>query len=284
MLSLIIPTYNEADNVEPLHERVRAALAGEEYEVVFVDDSVDDTPVRVARLAERDARVRLLHRSAGRGLSSAVVAGLRIARGDEIAVIDADLQHPPEVLVALLQALRSAQADVVVPSRYRPGGSPGGLSLPRRWLSLAGRAVAQALLSEARRTTDPMSGFFVARRAAADRLLGSSPRGFKILLELLVRGGPGLRLAELPYRFAPRRSGQSKLGWRTQVEYLAQLTDLVLQSGEDRRQIAGWLVAGAGVALNGAVLSLLLNVHFGGAYGSLLGVLFFPSHASMLIR
>lgn len=284
MLSLIVPTYNEADNVGPLHERVRAALAHEEYEVIFVDDSVDDTPVRVARIAERDRRVRLLHRTSGRGLSAAVVAGIRIARGDEVAVIDADLQHPPEILPLLLRELRSAQVDVVVPSRYMPGGSPGGLSLPRRWLSLAGRALAHALLCEARLTSDPMSGCFVARRAAADRLVGTSPQGFKILLDLLVRGGPGLRVAEIPYRFAPRVQGESKLGWRTQVEYLAQLLDLLIDSRENRRQIVWWFVAGAGAALNVFVLALLLSVHFGGTYGSLLGVLFFPSHAAMLIR
>lgn len=284
MLSLIVPTYNECDNVKPLSERLRAALGEEDYEVLFVDDSTDDTPLRLAQMAKADPRVRFLHRTSGRGLATAVVEGIRLVRGELVAVIDADLQHPPELLPELLRALRESGADVVVPSRYIPGGDPGGLSLPRRWLSLGGRALSQFLLAEARLTTDPMSGFFVARRSVADQLVDTRPQGFKILLEMLVRGGSDLRVCEVPYRFAPRRSGESKLGWRTQIEFGRQLLGLVVESEENRRQVTWWFVAGAGVAVNVFFLSLLMGVHSGRTFGSLIGALFFVSHASMLVR
>lgn len=284
MLSLIVPTYNERDNVDLLWERVTGALAGEDFEILYVDDSTDDTPERVSRIAAVDPRVRLLHRTEGRGLATAVVAGVGIARGDLVAVIDGDLQHPPEILPELLAAMRSSNADVIVPSRYIPGGDPGGLSLPRRLLSLAGRALAQFLLTEARLTTDPMSGFFVARRSVAKRLVGSEPLGFKILLEMLVRGGPHLRVHEVPYRFASRTHGQSKLGWKTQVEYGHQVLGLMLLGKDNRRQVGWWLVGGAGVAANLIFLSMLLGVPASTAYGSLIGALFFVTHASMLVR
>ncbi len=256
MLSLIIPTFNERDNIQPLYERVRGALGAEEYEIIFVDDSVDDTTREIAHLAAQDPRVRLLHRRE-RGLSTAVIAGFGAAQGDLVAVMDADLQHPPEILSQMLDAQRQRRADLVVPSRYVEGGSPGGLDGPiRRMLSLGGRALAHLMLRESRVTTDPMSGYFLATREAVLPLLGTRPKGFKILLELLVRGRVR-RAVEVAYSFAERSANQSKLGWKTQVDYLRQLLDLVTVHPENTRFFLFALVGGTGVAVNAALFALL---------------------------
>ncbi len=258
MLSLIIPTFNERDNIQPLYERVRNALGAEEYEIIFVDDSVDETTREIARLAAEDPRVRLLHRRE-RGLSTAVIAGFGAAQGDLVAVMDADLQHPPEILPRMLEAQRQRTADLVVPSRYIDGGNPGGLDGPiRRMLSLGGRALAHVMLRESRSTTDPMSGFFLATREAVLPLLGAKPKGFKILLELLVRGRVR-RTVEVPYTFAARSANQSKLGWKTQVDYLRQLLDLVPVHPENTRFFLFALVGATGVAVNAALFALLTS-------------------------
>lgn len=280
MLSLIIPTYNERENVAPLYERCLGALAGEDFEILFVDDSQDDTPAEIRRLCAVDPRVRLLHRDR-RGLASAVVDGVRSARGDLVAVIDGDLQHPPEVLTRMLQTQRAENADLVVPSRYMPGGDPGGLS-PLRWLlSVGGKLLAQIVLSEARETTDPLSGCFLATRETVSVLENTAPRGFKILLELLVRGAPA-RVRDVPYSFMPRTAEHSKLGWTTQVSYLRQLLELVPINPDNTRFFLFALIGATGVAVN-AALFLLLNgtlqssVPFAAVLASLLA-----SHAAML--
>ena len=258
MLSLIIPTFNERDNIQPLYERVRNALGAEEYEIIFVDDSVDETTREIARLAAEDPRVRLLHRRE-RGLSTAVIAGFGAAQGDLVAVMDADLQHPPEILPQMLEAQRQRTADLVVPSRYIDGGNPGGLDGPiRRMLSLGGRALAHLMLRESRATTDPMSGYFLATREAVLPLLSAKPKGFKILLELLVRGRVR-RTVEVPYTFAARSANQSKLGWKTQVDYLRQLLDLVPVHPENTRFFLFALVGATGVAVNAALFALLTS-------------------------
>ncbi len=280
MLSLIVPTYNERENVRPLYRRTVEALNGEDFEIVFVDDSHDDTPDEIRRLSEEDGRVRLLHRME-RGLATAVIDGFKVARGDVLAVIDGDLQHPPEVLANLLRAQRETRADLVVPSRYMPGGDPGGLSGVRRLLSLGGRALAHMLLRESRATTDPMSGCFVVTRAAAAPILGSRPKGFKILLELMVRGEVH-RTVDVPYAFAPRDAGHSKLGWRTQVDYLRQLLDLVTVNPDNTRFLLFALIGSTGVAVNAALFALMTSGYFDTIpYGTLLASLI-ASHVALL--
>ncbi|HKS70631.1 MAG TPA: glycosyltransferase, partial [Ktedonobacterales bacterium] len=166
LLSLVVPTRNERDNVAPLARRVATALSAVEYELIFVDDSDDETPAAIRRVMAADPCVRLLHREprqrAG-GLSSAVVAGIRQARGAFVAVLDGDLQHPPELLPQLLAA--GQDSDVVVASRYVPGGGSGGLDgLTRQLVSRGSKLAAQALFARVRPCTDPMSGFFLFRR------------------------------------------------------------------------------------------------------------------------
>ena len=230
-VSLIVPTRNEAGNVSELLVRLGRLPAGVLGEVIFVDDSDDDTAAAIAYLAPGvDFPVDVVHREPGMrtdGLSGAVVEGFRRARGPWLAVMDADLQHPPEVLADLLAAAESAGADLVCATRNREGGDRGGLGAARDVISRTFAVFARrAFPRRLRGVSDPMSGFFVVRRAAFDP--GAlRPTGFKILLEILVRT-PGLQRAEVGYEFAPRYAGDSKASLRQGVVYLRHLARLRL--------------------------------------------------------
>jgi glycosyltransferase involved in cell wall biosynthesis len=215
-LSVLVPTRNESGNVEPLVQRLRLALRGIPCEVLFVDDSDDSTPAVVDALArsggEDGFQVSLLHRSPGSrdgGLGGAVVAGLRRAAGEWVCVIDGDLQHPPELVPQLLETALADDADLVVASRFLAQGDGTALPPVRTLISRVAAATAKATFSRALGSlSDPMSGFFLVRREAVDPDV-LQPVGFKILVEIVVRTR-GLRIAELPYTFAVRHSGDSK--------------------------------------------------------------------------
>lgn len=224
LLSLVIPTYNERGNLGPLLEELRRLLDGAvpaDYELIVVDD---DSPDRTWELAEEISRknpqVRVLRRRAERGLSAAVVAGWKSARGEVWGVIDADLQHPPAVILPLLAAMQ-AGADLAVATRHRPGGGVSDWKWYRRILSRGAQAVAVALMPAARLVSDPMSGFFLVRATtlALDRI---RPLGYKILLDVLAHGN--LRaIREVPYVFRERTSGGSKVTLRQYREFLLQV-------------------------------------------------------------
>jgi dolichol-phosphate mannosyltransferase len=225
VLSVVIPTYNERDNIRALVYRLKRALAYVPHELIFVDDSTDDTPAIIRQMRAQYSGVRLLCRTGERGLATAVLAGFRMARGEFVCVIDADLQHPPELLPAMLEVLARERSDIVVASRYVPGGSAAGLQgWWRRCASLACRWLVHALFPETRRTTDPLSGYFMFRRGIAP-VDGLAPLGFKILLELLVRT-PYARIQDVPYIFAPRLHAGSKAGLRPAIEFLHHLVRL----------------------------------------------------------
>lgn len=280
MLSVIVPTFNEGVNVERMYEAVSAAFPDEPFEILYVDDSTDDTTERIRRLAAQDSRVRLLRGATRRGLARSVVEGIQAARGEYVAVLDGDLQHPPSLLPYLLDVLRRGEADLVVPSRYVPGGSPGGLSPVRRFISLGARLLAQAVLKEARRTTDPLGGFFVVRRKALEGVQ-LSPRGWKILLEVLVRGRIE-RVVDVPYAFQPRTAGDSKLTLAVELQFLRHLVDLFLASPESQRFWMFAVVGASGVLVNALAFTLFL--HLGDRYDRLWVVLasLFASHVAML--
>lgn len=228
LLSLVVPTRNERDNVLPLLNRVARALGATDYDVLFVDDSDDDTPDVIRAAIAMHPCVRLLHRAESEragGLATAVVAGLAEARGQYIAVIDGDLQHPPEVLRTMLSA--AADADIVVASRYIAGGSSAGLDgVHRQLVSRSSRALAATLFPRISACTDPMSGFFLFRREVVDGV-ELRPTGFKILLEVLVRGKWN-RLSEVPFHFEGREAGTSKASVQQGVAYLRHLRELRL--------------------------------------------------------
>ena len=256
-LSIIVPTYNEAPNVEPLVKRIDAALSDIDYELLFVDDSSPDGTAEVARALSGRFPVRVIVRTEDRGLAPSVVEGFRQAEGDLLAVIDADLQHPPERLPDLVEKARGG-ADVVVGSRYEPGGGVEGWTFDRKIVSLGARFLAYLFTPSARRSTDPLSGFFLVRKAAIDGV-ALRPVGYKILLEILVRGRVN-RVEAVPYMFADRTAGASKYGLREQKNYLRHLARLAPADPELRRFVKFCLVGGSGVLVNMGLLWFLTEI------------------------
>lgn len=223
-LSLVIPTRDERGNVRPLLAELDAALAGTVWEAIFVDDSTDGTDREVERAAAADPRIRLVHRSGpGLNLANAVVTGFALASGTYVCVLDADLQHPPDRIPAMLETARHTNADIVIASRYVPGGSAGGLAGPLRRLYSVGLKTLSRMLFPRRLAgiSDPLGGFFLVRRGV---LAGVplQPLGYKILLEVLVRA-PWRRVREVPYRFRPRRHGLSKADLPQGIAFLRHL-------------------------------------------------------------
>ncbi|WP_067164426.1 glycosyltransferase [Microbacterium sp. TNHR37B] len=265
-LSIIVPTYNEAPNVAELVRRVAAALDGAgggvrtTAEIIFVDDSTDDTPEVVRLVAEQaPLPVRLIHRTVRTGgLGGAVVEGLRAATADACLVMDGDLQHPPEKIPELVARFDEGDVDVVVASRYAGGGTAHGLADRTRVLvSKASTAITKAMFPvRLRDVTDPMTGFFLVSRAAVD-LDGLRPRGFKILLEMLVRRS--FRVAEVPFDFADRHAGESKASVRQGIHFLAQLA--ALRFG---KMSLFAIIGGLGAVLNVGIVAAL--THWGVGY------------------
>ncbi|PZU93792.1 MAG: sulfonate ABC transporter permease [Leptolyngbya sp.] len=229
-LSLAIPTYNEGQNIGPLVERLIALLdqsIPQDYELIVVDDDSPDFTWNTAlELQATYPQVRVLRRQDERGLSSAVIRGWQIAQGRILGVIDADLQHPPVVLIGLLNAIQQG-ADLAVGSRHVEGGGVSEWSLARRVLSRGAQTVGLLLLPRVvGRVSDPMSGFFMVRREAiAGPLL--NPKGYKILLEVLGRGTIDT-IAEVGYVFQERQEGASKVTWRQYIDYIHHLLRLRL--------------------------------------------------------
>ena len=207
-LALAVPALNEADNVGPALERAGKALGEIPHEIIVVDDdSTDGTAERVRAVAANDPRVRLIVRKQERGLASAVVRGWQASDAPVLGVMDADLQHPPELLPQLWAAIEGG-ADLAVASRYVPSASVGDWNWGRRVLSRLGIWVTRVALPKARAVSDPASGFFLVRRQAIEGI-PLEAQGFKLLVELLERGRI-TRIAEVPFEFGVRRAGKSK--------------------------------------------------------------------------
>ncbi len=222
-LSVVVPTYNEAENAARLVQRVTTALAGVDFELIFIDDSTDGTERALESLARDKPRLRIVHRTGRRGLATAVTDGIALAKGDVVCVLDADLQHPPEALPALQKALEQTGADLAIASRYVPGGSYE-FTVGRRIVSRVATVMAWILLGRARSVSDPLSGFFAFRRTVVDGVR-LQPIGYKILLEILIRGRIS-RVVEVPYRFEARGAGKSKLTPVQNLEYIRHLLTL----------------------------------------------------------
>ena len=253
-LSLIAPTYCESQNIATLVERVHQSLSGYSYELVVVDDNSPDGTSEIANRLSQQYPVRVITRINERGLASAVVEGFKQASGEILGVIDADLQHPPEVIPELLENVRSG-ADVVIASRYVEGGGSEGWSAGRKIISKGSKLLAQVLLPAARGIKDPLSGFFLLRKEVIDGV-ELSPTGYKILLEVLVKG-KATEVAEVPYIFKVRERGTSNLTSGEGIRYLKHLTRLTgLQAGA-MRFLKFSLVGLSGVLVNEGLLWLL---------------------------
>lgn len=240
-LTVIVPTQNEEGNISTLVSRTDDALSplGLEWEMIFVDDSDDATPSRVHEAAGRGHPVRLLHRAPTErvgGLGGAVDAGFRIALASHlVAVMDGDLQHRPEMLVPLVEAVRNGRADVAIASRRWALASPAGgvARLWRCWVSRASRSLTQLLLPRLADVRDPLAGFFAMRRSVIEGVQ-LRPEGFKILLEVLVRGSWST-VVEIPCELDPRLHGQSKARLDEGVAFGRHLIRLRLAERRTRR-------------------------------------------------
>lgn len=264
MLTLVVPTRNEADNAPVLVREIREALSGVDYRLVFVDDSTDDTPQVIKRLNEEDDRITLIHRVEAEregGLSTAVTTGMDAVVNESLytCVMDADLQHPPEKVREMLEIARSKNADVVVASRYAQGGDYAGLSGPiRRAVSVGTKYLAQLTFKEARKTTDPLTGFFLVRNQAISGIQ-FRPTGFKILLEILVCA-PELKVIEAPFSFQARNAGVSKASMNQGREYLMHILSLFWYVPSAGRFWKFALVGASGTLVN--ILTLVVLAEF----------------------
>ena len=218
-VSVILPTFNERDALPIVFGRVRTALASTSEEVIVVDDSSPDGTAEIASALCAENGGSLIRRPGRRGLASAVLDGMARARGDVVAVLDADGSHPPEVLPQLVAAIQGG-AEFALASRHVPGGSAPGLTASRRAISSVAGALARPLTT----VHDPMSGYFAVRRRILERA-PLRPVGYKIALEVLVKCRPR-PVVEVPFRFGPRIAGVSKLGQAEIGNYLAHLTRL----------------------------------------------------------
>src|SRR6266481_6927777 len=219
-LSVVVPTFNERDNVTVLYRRLDATLKGVAWEVVFVDDNSPDGTWEVVRgLARQDSRVRCIRRIGRRGLSGACIEGILASSGSYAAVIDADLQHDEAQLPKMLGLLQSGEAELVVGSRYIEGGSADSFNKQRAGASQLATEVAKRVLKV--EIKDPMSGFFMIRRDRFEQLAPQiSTQGFKILLDIVATAQGELRTVEVPFTFGSRQHGESKLDSMVALDFL----------------------------------------------------------------
>jgi len=258
-LTVVVPTFNERDNVADTVRALAAALRGIDYEVIFVDDdSPDGTAAAVRTLARNDPRVRVIQRLRRRGLASAVVEGFLASSADYLAVIDGDLQHDERVLPAMLAKIKADGLDIVIGTRNAEGGSVGPFAKSRFRLSRAGQWLAAWVMKGA--VTDPMSGFFLLTRAYFEEVAhGLSNTGFKILLDLLATARRPVRMGEVGYTFRARRAGTSKLDTLVALEFVELLLDKKLGRWLPVSYLVFGLVGGFGVLVNLALTKMFLS-------------------------
>lgn len=258
-LSIVIPTFNERENIVPLIERLRAALVGIAWEVIFVDDDSNDKTVDIVRsLSLGDRRIRAIRRIHRRGLAGACLEGILSTSAPIVAVMDADLQHDETRLVAMLAMMRGNRTDLVVATRYGGEGSSeeGFNSIRQAGSQMAIRLTKRLLKIE---TSDPMSGFFMVKRALIDELAPKlSQQGFKILLDIIASSPVPLKIGEISYVFRPRIHGESKLDASVVFEYLGLL--VAKWSGDivSSRMLLFGMVGLSGVVVHLTMLRLFL--------------------------
>jgi dolichol-phosphate mannosyltransferase len=259
-LTIVVPTFNERANIRPLVGLIDAALPGIAWEVLFVDDdSPDGTADEVRALGREDGRVRVLHRIGRRGLAGATIEGILSSIAPIVAVMDADLQHDETRLATMYAMLRDDPTlDIVIASRHAEGGSAaGGFSaLRRRGSALATRLARRILKVTA---SDPMSGFFMLRRARFNEVVTQlQPEGFKLLLDMLSASRGRWRLAEVPYCFRARRHGTSKLDSAVTFEFFALIVARLSGGLVSIRFVLFGIVGLSGVVVQLGVMRLML--------------------------
>ncbi|MBI5262464.1 MAG: glycosyltransferase family 2 protein [Bradyrhizobium sp.] len=259
-LSVVIPTFNERDNVAVLYRRLEATLSGISWEIIFVDDnSPDGTSEAVRRLAQQDSRVRCIRRIGRRGLSGACIEGILASSAPYAAVMDADLQHDETQLPNMLSLLRSGQAELVVGSRYIEGYRAEGFNKQRAGASALATEVAKQMLQV--KVADPMSGFFMIRRDRFEQLAPKlSVHGFKILLDLVATARGELRTVEVPYTFGARQHGESKLDSMVALDFLGLVLAKLTNDAVSLRFLLFAMVGSIGLVVHLATLFVVLEI------------------------
>jgi len=259
-LSVIVPTFNERDNVAVLFERLAETLEGISWEVIFVDDnSPDGTWQTVQELAQRDPRARCIRRIGRRGLSGACIEGILASSAPCVAVMDADLQHDETQLPKMLGLLQRGEAELVVGSRYIDGGNADSFNRQRRGASEFATTLAKRLLRV--EVADPMSGFFMIRRDRFEQLAPKlSVQGFKILLDIVATAHGKLRVIEIPYAFGSRLHGESKLDSMVALDFLGLLLAKLTGDAVSLRFLLFALVGSIGLLVHLAALDVSFNV------------------------
>jgi len=256
-LAVIIPTFNERENVPIILDALDKALQGIAWEAVIVDDhSPDGTAARAREIALRNPNVRVVERIGRRGLSSACIEGMLATPAPYLAVIDADMQHDESILPKMLERIRQEHLDIVVASRNLEGGSMGNSGPGRVRLSQWGARISRLVCRC--EVSDPMSGFFLLDRKFFELVAGKlTGTGFKILIDLLASSPRPVRLAEVPYHFRARQSGESKLDVNVELEYLFLVVDKIVGGAIPTRFVLFVLVGSLGLLLHLGVLALL---------------------------
>jgi dolichol-phosphate mannosyltransferase len=259
LLSIVVPTFRERDNIAALLDRILGVVGDLRWEIVFVDDdSPDGTAAVVRRLAEDDARIRLVHRIHRRGLAGACIEGMLATTAPFVAIMDADLQHDERLIAEMLRALQDEPLDIVIGSRHVGGGSVGAWAESRQLASRVGTRLSRFVLKADLK--DPMSGFFMLRRELIDEVVRDlSGIGFKILLDIFMSARRPLRFKELPYTFGVRVAGDSKLDSMVATEYILMLLDKTIGRYVPTRFIPFAFIGGLGVFVHMAVLWALFR-------------------------
>jgi dolichol-phosphate mannosyltransferase len=259
-LSVVIPTFNERDNVLPLLKRLDDVLRGVAWEVIFVDDdSTDGTAALVRQVSQSDPRVRCIQRVGRRGLSSACVEGMLASSAPYVAVMDGDLQHDEAILREMLATLQKGATDIVIGSRYIEGGGVGEWSRRRQAISSFATFLSKRLVHSDLK--DPMSGFFMLTRSFLERVVHRlTGKGFKILLDLLASSRAPVHFKEIPFHFRPRNAGASKLGTMVVWEYFLLLADKSIGRVIPVRFVLFVMVGTLGMVWHLSVLALGLKV------------------------
>ena len=260
LLSVVVPTFNERDNVTVLYRRLAATITDIPWEVVFVDDNSPDGTWEVVRgLARQDSRVRCIRRVGRRGLSGACIEGILASSAPYAAVIDADLQHDETQLPKMVALLQSGEAELVVGSRYIEGYKAEGFNKQRAGASALATEVARRALKV--EIADPMSGFFMIRRDRFEQLAPQlSTQGFKILLDVVATAQGKLRTVEIPYTFGARQHGESKLDSMVALDFLGLVLAKLTHDVISLRFVLFAMVGALGLLVHLAALFIALEV------------------------
>jgi len=259
-LSVIIPTYNENENVELLVSKLSDALNGIDWEVIFVDDDSPDGTANIVRdIAKENWNVRILHRIGRRGLSSACIEGMLSSSAPYFAIIDGDLQHDETILPEMLRYMKDDDLDIVVASRYADNGGTGDWDRSRVKKSQFATKLSKVIIPS--ELTDPMSGFFMIKRESFEKSVRNlSSIGFKILVDLFASSPTPFKFREVPYEFRSRLNGKSKLDATAVWDYILLLLDKLVGKWIPVRFISFTIIGGSGIIVHLLIFSILFHI------------------------